>query len=133
MIHSAEKIHSEEIETVLKYVRPKSPTIIAGDFNSIATFISPRTLLAHGLLDSFAETNANPESLPTWHWPTSNREIALRIDYIFHSRHFCALEATSLKSNASDHYLIYSRFAWANDSSDESQTKAQSTQSVNGK
>jgi endonuclease/exonuclease/phosphatase family metal-dependent hydrolase len=113
-IGSAEKIHSAEIEAVLKYVKKELPAIIAGDFNSVASFEGPRTLLANGFLDSFAEVNDNPESLPTWHWLTKNGELALRIDYIFHSKHFLAVEANVIKSEASDHYLVFIRLKIAN-------------------
>jgi endonuclease/exonuclease/phosphatase (EEP) superfamily protein YafD len=88
-------------------------TIIAGDFNSIATFAAPQTLLKNGFVDSFAECNKNPESLPTWHWPMKNGELSLRVDYIFHSKDFQATETGVIKSDASDHSLIFSRLKWA--------------------
>lgn len=111
-IGAVEKMHRAEIDAVVEHVKKDVPTIVAGDFNSIATFQAPQKLVESGFLDSFAEVNENPESLPTWHWPTRNGEISLRIDYIFHSKDFRATEINVIKSEASDHYLIFSRLKW---------------------
>jgi endonuclease/exonuclease/phosphatase family metal-dependent hydrolase len=108
-VGSAEKVHRSEIEAVLAKIDESVPTIIAGDFNSISTFAAPGALLSKGFADSFAETTKNPESFVTWHWPTGTGEIAFRIDYLFHSKHFQATESNVIKSDASDHYLIFSR------------------------
>ena len=59
-----------QIEQIIANISLNTATVIAGDFNSLATFAAPKYLLARGLCDSFASVTPQPESHPTWRWPT---------------------------------------------------------------
>jgi endonuclease/exonuclease/phosphatase family metal-dependent hydrolase len=111
-ISAAENIHRGEIDAIVKHLKKNIPILILGDFNSIATFQAPGVLKSKGFVDCFAETQENPEAFPSWHWPTKNGKMALRIDYLFHSPEFRSLESNVIQSEASDHFLIYSRLEW---------------------
>jgi endonuclease/exonuclease/phosphatase family metal-dependent hydrolase len=112
-IAAVETKHRGEIDAILKHLDGDIPAVILGDFNSVATFQSLGILKSKGFVDCFAETHENPEAFPSWHWPTQHGEISLRIDYIFHSPDFRSLESNVIKSEVSDHFLIYSRLEWA--------------------
>jgi endonuclease/exonuclease/phosphatase (EEP) superfamily protein YafD len=84
----------------------KQPTIVAGDFNSVSTFCAPAKLKEIGLLDAFAAVHDDPEVHVTWQWPTRPLPLRLRIDYIFHTKHFTALDAQVIRGEGSDHSLV---------------------------
>jgi endonuclease/exonuclease/phosphatase family metal-dependent hydrolase len=101
-----EDIHRKEITHIYENVRLDVPTLIVGDFNSTSSFRATRFLTRNGFVDSFAQIHADADAHPTWHWPLKHGEWALRIDYIFHSRHFTTTESTVMPSEGSDHYLV---------------------------
>jgi endonuclease/exonuclease/phosphatase (EEP) superfamily protein YafD len=107
-----ERTHAAEIGDVCKRLNAKRPTIVAGDFNSISTFVAPSQLRKAGLIDSFAATHDNAAAHPTWSWyfPTWPLPLALRcrIDYIFHTNHFCTIRSDVIESGGSDHFLLVS-------------------------
>lgn len=104
-----EETHAREIAHILKHVTADVPTVIAGDFNSLSTFRAPMVLKERGFVDSFAHVNENPESTPTWRWKLRQGELALRIDYIFHTEEFATRQSKVVESSASDHRLVVSR------------------------
>lgn len=103
-----EETHEKEIAHVYENLRRDTPTIIAGDFNSLSDFRAPAFLKQRGFVDSFAAVHEHPNSQPTWHWPLKFGEISLRIDFVFHSSHFQTTESRILPSRGSDHYLVVS-------------------------
>ncbi len=105
-LSKTEKTHEREIARILKSIDTQSPTIIAGDFNSISQFVAPTQLRAAGLIDAFASTHEDADSHPTWQWPTRPIPLALRIDYIFHTEHFRATTADVVRRIGSDHALL---------------------------
>jgi len=107
----AETIHESEIVAIANVLDPKRPSIVLGDFNSISTFIAPRTLTKLGLIDSFAAANADSDAQPTWTWPTRPLPISLRIDYIFHTNHFSTNESSIIRRDGSDHALVVSELS----------------------
>ena len=84
-------------------------SLVVGDFNSCATFQVPVLLTNSGFVDSFAALNENPDSHPTWHWPTKYGEVSLQIDFVFHSRAFRTTESRLIKTEGADHYLLLSK------------------------
>lgn len=105
---AAETTHLQEISSILKHVRTDVPAVLLGDFNSGATFEAPKLSTQHGLIDSFAAVNAEPELHPTWRWPLKTGEISLRIDYIFHSTALRTTASRVIQSQGSDHWLVVS-------------------------
>lgn len=105
---ATEEKHRQEIEAVLAAVDPDVPTIIVGDFNSLSSFEAPRRLVAAGFTDSFAAVNDQADTLPTWRWPTRPLPLALRIDYIFHSKHFRTVTSEIIQQGGSDHFPVVS-------------------------
>ena len=107
-IAATESKHEGEIAEILKAVDASLPTIVAGDFNSLSSFQAPTTLVESGFVDSFAFIHADADKHPTWHWPTRPLPLKLRIDYIFHSKHFHTVDSTIIRRNGSDHFLLVS-------------------------
>jgi len=106
-LYKTEKIHADEIDVITKSMDTKRPVIIAGDFNSISTFVAPQRLVELGMIDAFASVTKDPDTHATWHWPTRPIPLALRIDYIFHSNHFTTQKSEVLRRDGSDHSLVY--------------------------
>jgi endonuclease/exonuclease/phosphatase family metal-dependent hydrolase len=105
-LSSTEEIHRAEIAAIAEVIDPQRPTIIAGDFNSLSTFNAPRKLVELGFVDAYASVHEDADNHATWHWPTRQLPLALRIDYIFHTRHFVTSEATIIRREGSDHTLV---------------------------
>jgi endonuclease/exonuclease/phosphatase family metal-dependent hydrolase len=103
-----EEIHSKEIDVIVKAIDTSRPTIVVGDFNSPSEFHAPERLRQIGSVDSFASVNSDADIHPTWHWPTKPLPLALRIDYIFCTRHFRTVESKIMRRADSDHYLVVS-------------------------
>ena len=107
-LSSTEETHSKEIDVIVKAIDTSQPTIVVGDFNSPSGFNAPKRLRQIGLVDSFASVNADADTHPTWHWPTKPLPLALRIDYVFCTRHFRTVESKVIRREGSDHYLVVS-------------------------
>lgn len=107
-LRQMEQTHSDEMRQITKEINRDIPTIIAGDFNSLATLQAPLLLKKAGFTDSFAAVTTNADSQPTWRWQLRSGTWALRIDYLFHSSHFMTQKSEVQESNASDHYLLVS-------------------------
>jgi endonuclease/exonuclease/phosphatase family metal-dependent hydrolase len=107
-----EDTHGREIRAIHEALAADVPTILAGDLNSLSTFAAPKFLADKGFTDSFASVNENADQQPTWRWPVGRGELSLRLDYLFHTRHFRTLESRIVQSNASDHHLVVSRLEW---------------------
>lgn len=107
-ISAVESRHKLEIEAIARNVNAKVPTIVCGDFNSLSTFVAPRTLSGLGLQDSFASVTETADSHPTWRWPIKGMPVQFRIDYIFHSSHFETAKSEVLPTVGSDHSLLVS-------------------------
>ncbi|MHB1037688.1 MAG: endonuclease/exonuclease/phosphatase family protein [Pirellulales bacterium] len=105
-LSTTEDVHAAEIEAVVKTVNADQPTIVLGDFNSLSTFKAPKRLVQLGFVDSFASVTAEPDTHPTWYWPTRPLPLSLRIDYVFHTRHFQTTKAEIIRRDGSDHYLV---------------------------
>ncbi len=105
---AAEETHRREIATIMEHVRTDIPVLIVGDFNSCSMFHAPTHLVNHGFVDGFAAVNENPESHPTWHWPTKYGNVALRIDFIFHTPSHRTIASRVIRTQGSDHYLLLS-------------------------
>lgn len=105
-LSQTEKTHAAEVAVVSRAIDPTLPTIIVGDFNSISIFNAPQTLAKIGLIDAFAAVHPDADSHATWHWPTRPVPLALRVDYIFHTKHFAAKDATIIHRDGSDHSLV---------------------------
>lgn len=107
-ISAVESRHKLEIEAIVRNLNPKVRTIVCGDFNSLSTFVAPRTLSGLGLQDSFAAFTETADSHPTWRWPIKGMPVQFRIDYIFHSSHFNTATSNVLPTVGSDHSLLVS-------------------------
>lgn len=112
-VNRMENEHTAEIQAICDEFDPASPSIVAGDFNSISTFHAPTHLTTLGLTDSFAAIHEDADTQPTWHWPTRPIPLQLRIDYIFHTRHFRTIQSRILQRQGSDHWLLVSELRLA--------------------
>ena len=107
-VNRIENQHAAEIHAICNEFDPASPTIVAGDFNSISTFTAPTHLANLGLTDSFAAMHEDADLQATWHWATRPIPLKLRIDYIFHTPHFRTVQSQILQRRGSDHSLVVS-------------------------
>lgn len=98
--------HASEIAAIVKSFDRERPIVVAGDFNSVSSFRAPKLLTEIGFIDAFAASHENPDTQPTWHWPTRPLSLALRIDYIFHSEHLVTTESQIIRRDGSDHSLV---------------------------
>lgn len=105
-LSTTEEKHASEITAIIDAIDANQPTIIAGDFNSLSTFVAPQKLKEIGLLDAFASVHDDADDHPTWEWPTRPLALRLRIDYIFHTKHFTAADAKVIRRDGSDHSLV---------------------------
>jgi endonuclease/exonuclease/phosphatase (EEP) superfamily protein YafD len=106
-LRTTEDKHKIEIDAVVSAIDCRNPTIVLGDFNSISSFIAPQRLVGLELIDAYAQIHDDADAHPTWTWPTRPLPLALRIDYIFHTRHFMTSESEIVRRDGSDHFLVY--------------------------
>jgi len=106
-----EAIHKKEILQILESVDAAGPALILGDFNSLSAFVAPRMLTDKGFSDSFAAVTKEPEEHPTWRWKVGDKEMAYRLDYIFHRGGLATRESSVVRTEASDHSLLVSRLS----------------------
>lgn len=107
-ISTTEEKHAAETAAIAKTIDPEIPTITVGDFNSLSTFHAPKRLVALGFTDSFAAIHPDADAHATWRWPTRPVPLSLRIDYIFHSKHFKTIDSEIIRCRGSDHALLVS-------------------------
>jgi endonuclease/exonuclease/phosphatase (EEP) superfamily protein YafD len=103
---ATETVHAAEIAAILNVAKGDKPAIVAGDFNSLSTFSAPVALIDSGFTDSYASVHENADTHPTWQWPTRQMPLRLRIDYIFHSKHFRTIDSAIVRREGSDHSLV---------------------------
>jgi endonuclease/exonuclease/phosphatase (EEP) superfamily protein YafD len=101
-IHRAARI--QEIKAMLYVLQnttpfPSSPVLLGGDFNAPATDVSHRLFSDH-FTDSFIQAGRGLGN--TYH----RRFPILRIDALYHSRHFTAVRARTIESAHSDHRML---------------------------
>ena len=106
-LSATEENHAIEIKAIVEAIDPNKPTIVLGDFNSISTFVAPKRLVELGMIDAFASLHDDADAHPTWSWPTRPIPVSLRIDYIFHTRHFTTTKSEVLQRDGSDHALLF--------------------------
>ena len=107
-----EATHKREIEYIQQSLTPDLPTLIAGDFNSMASGVAPQSLMKKGFADSFASVTDKADQHPTGRWRFGRTEFAARIDYIFHTGQFSTAESRIVENASSDHALLVSRLRW---------------------
>ncbi|HCV16361.1 MAG TPA: hypothetical protein DF637_08515 [Rikenellaceae bacterium] len=96
-----------------KYLRElidktKYPLIICGDFNDVPQSFTYHTIIGADLTDSFKKAGSGIGG-------TFSKTMGLlRIDYIFHSKHFKSMEFKLDKSKFSDHRAIFSLLEYQN-------------------
>ena len=115
-LSTTEETHAIEIASIVEAIDPQRPTIVVGDFNSMSIFNAPKKLVELGFVDAFASVHEDADDHATWHWPTRPLPLALRIDYIFHTRHFVTTEATVVRREGSDHSLLVAELKFADQS-----------------
>lgn len=108
-----EGMRGREIAYIHSKLRPKVPTILAGDFNSVPGLTVTQYLGARGWIDSFRSAAPKGENGFTWHWPWRGVELRQRFDYIFHAADIKTCASKVIRSEASDHYLLVSTLTWA--------------------
>ena len=111
-VNQTEIDHEQEVKAILNDIPDNAPTLIVGDFNSPSHGIAPITLQNAGLLDSFKELHPDADQThKSWDFPLPNGLRATwRIDYIFHSQDYTALNCSLLRCRGSDHHLLVATF-----------------------
>jgi len=135
-IAESEKRHDAEIAEVVELIQPSVETIVAGDFNSLSQSVAPSVLRERRLVDSFAAVHADADLRPNWDLRTMLQlephvyqknslgvldlarpmQLGLRVDYIFHSRHFRTTNSEIIEGGGSDHFLVVSELEFDNPS-----------------
>jgi endonuclease/exonuclease/phosphatase (EEP) superfamily protein YafD len=110
VVAATETTHATEIAEILKVADGTKPVIVAGGFNSLSTFAAPVALTDSGFIDSYAAVHEKADTHPTWQWPTRPIPLRLKIDYIFHSKHFCTIDSAIIRREGSDHSLVVTTF-----------------------
>ena len=106
-----EETHAREITEIVRELDVSAPTIVCGDFNSPASFRAPQRLGELGFVDSFAAVTEQPDQTSTWSWMIGRVPLRLRIDFVFHSRHFATVGSRVIAAKGSDHSLVVSELA----------------------
>ncbi|MFC1497757.1 endonuclease/exonuclease/phosphatase family protein [Verrucomicrobiota bacterium] len=102
-----EKTRSAEIKTIYAALTPDIPTVIAGDFNSLAGSPTINLMTNFGFIDTHTfQTNRPPKN--TWQGDVSGIPLSLRIDYVFCDKSFEPIRAQVIGCKSSDHSLVLS-------------------------
>ena len=109
-----EAIRRKEIMELTEKLDHELPTIITGDFNSLATFKAPVYLRKSGFIDSHKTAFERSGQKKTLHFRFWGRRWGYRVDYIFHTPHFLAHESTILEGTPSDHNPVISTLILTN-------------------
>ncbi|GEP40932.1 hypothetical protein BGE01nite_02230 [Brevifollis gellanilyticus] len=104
-------IQRDELAQALKNIQTGKPTILIGDFNRVGDHAIDQ-LKARGFVDSFAETDANPDTTFTLHFHLLGIHFGRRIDFIFHDFHFRTLGSVVVPGEPSDHDALISHLRW---------------------
>jgi len=113
LLGRSESIRAKEIDYIYQNLPKNRPVIVAGDLNSPPEWRAPRFLKSKGFIDSLASARPDHASVATWKWARADRALALRLDYLFHTKDIRTLSSKVLTSDASDHSLVVSEMAWA--------------------
>lgn len=100
--------HAAEMEAIVQTFDVRQPVIIAGDFNSLSTFVAPSLLVKLGLTDSFAAIHPDSDTHPTWRGTVDSAVLRLRLDYIFHTPGFRTIKSMVIEQGGSDHFPVVS-------------------------
>lgn len=111
-----EQTRGREIKGIVSHLTAGVPTIIAGDFNSIAGFSAPRHLIGLGYVDSVASVTNNAAAHPTWTGEVNDVVLSLRIDYVFHDKSFVTVRTGTVYNKFSDHSLVFSELRFQKES-----------------
>lgn len=106
-----EGIRRAEIAGILAALDPTTPSIVAGDFNTLPSLGVVDDLLQHHFVDAQARDTAHSND-PTWRWVWRGTPLQLRIDYVFHSPHFQTEDVQVLTRGPSDHYPVVATLRW---------------------
>ena len=112
----------QQVRTLAAAASAGPPAILLGDFNRVRGQETHRVLAAAGLVDAFAEAGRGwGGTLPTRHfgWAKRGHRLGavplpplLRVDFIWHTRHFETLDAWTGPHAGSDHLPVVARLRW---------------------
>jgi endonuclease/exonuclease/phosphatase family metal-dependent hydrolase len=113
----AEDVRTREIQFIFKNIKPDTPAIVLGDFNSMSNMFVIEFLKGKKYVDSFASANpVVPDLHQTWHWPAAghpNNEWKFRLDYILHTPDMETARSRVILAGPSDHYPLVSELRWS--------------------
>lgn len=113
----------QQVRTLAAAASAGPPAILLGDFNRVPGQETHRVLTAAGLVDAFAAAGRGwGGTLPTrlFGWAQRGHRLGevplpplLRVDYIWHTRHFETVAAWTGPHAGSDHLPVIARLRWA--------------------
>ena len=102
-----------KIEQERKTAKVELPVVIMGDFNAPSQLAAGSFLRDKGMIDSFAATNDQPDSHPSWQSKPDGQGLSFRIDLIWHNSQMAALNSRIVASDVSDHKPVVSQLHFA--------------------
>jgi endonuclease/exonuclease/phosphatase (EEP) superfamily protein YafD len=109
-MQAVDDIHRAELQAILAGIDQSLPTLIVGDFNSLASADGMSPLVDARMKDAVEETTDSPETHTTWEWPTPWGKGAMRIDHLWHNAAWEAESTQIIPAKGSDHRLLVGRF-----------------------
>ncbi len=101
-----------QISSLLEYAAIEEPSLLIGDFNMVQYQSVYRNFIAAGLVDSFREAGLGYGFTYPVRRAGFRLRPLLRIDFIWHTRHFRAKHAWVGTDYGSDHLPIFAELAW---------------------
>ncbi len=106
------RCRDDQITALLQYAAKEAPSLLIGDFNMVQYQAIYRRFIAAGLVDSFREAGLGYGFTYPVRRSRFRLRPLLRIDFIWHTRHFRAERAWVGMDYGSDHLPIFAELAW---------------------
>ncbi len=106
-------IRSRDVARMAGHFAKDLPVIALGDYNCLSFQGAVGYMASRGFIDSAAAATSRPDDLYTWKGKFSGRDMTVRIDYIFHTKHFKTLTSRVIHEPGSDHFPVVSQLTWA--------------------
>lgn len=104
---STKKVRLQEMQHFYKFLKPRLPTLVAGDFNEDSDGLVIGFLQEKGFHDVVEEYQPKQN---TWRWKIYGITLTDQLDHIFYNQQLSSLSAKVLRIGRSDHLPILANF-----------------------
>jgi endonuclease/exonuclease/phosphatase family metal-dependent hydrolase len=99
----------EQIAALIRLAASGEPTILMGDFNATSRSATYARLVTAGLVDAYRATSRRRGPTLPARWARLPLKPMVRVDYIWHTAHFEAMESWIGMDTGSDHVPVLAR------------------------